>query len=165
MKTFIRLSLGFLLLGAVIASADEENWKGTPYDNTVSLGLLQGIGFPNGSVGYAVNGYLGIRVLKKGFVPDINNSVFGEFFFGKLFGGGDGTNVGLQLRWDLHKDYQWSFYGLGGVGLGIYGTAPARTTRIFPRVGVGAFWHLFERLSFRAEVTESLIAAGIATAF
>lgn len=169
MKTLARISFGIFLLGAVAAKAEpqssEELWKGNPYDRNFTLGLLQGIGFPSGSVGYAVNGYVGIKVLHKGFVPDINNQVFGELFFGGLFGGGDGTNFGAQLRWDLHKDYLWSFYAVGGLGVGIYGPAIARTTRIFPRIGVGAFWHLFEGLSFRAEVTESLIAVGIATGF
>jgi hypothetical protein len=168
MKTLIRVSLGLLLLTASAQAeptSTEEMWKGSPYDHNLSLAILQGIGFPSGSVGYAVNGYLGIKLLHQGFVPDINDQVFGELFFGGLFGGGDGINFGAQLRWDIHKDYLWTFYGVGGLGVGIYGTAPARTTRFFPRVGVGALWNLFEGLSFRAEVTESLIGVGVATAF
>lgn len=169
MKNLAHLVLGLALFTGIAAIADpqgtDEMWKGSPYERNVSLAIVQGIGFPNGAVGYAVNGYLGIKVLHKGFVPDINNQVFAELFFGGLFGGGDGTTLGAQLRWDLHKDYLWTFYAVGGLGVGIYGTAPAKTTNLFPRIGVGAFWHLFEGLSFRTEVTESLIAIGIATGF
>ncbi len=169
MKKLAHVLLGLTLFTALSAKADpqstDEMWKGSPYDRNVSLAIIQGLGFPNGSVGYAVNGYLGIKVLHKGFVPDINNQVFAELFFGGLFGGGDGTNLGAQLRWDIHKDYLWTFYAVGGLGVGIYGNAPLKTTQVFPRIGVGAFWHLFEGLSFRAEVTESLIAIGIATGF
>jgi len=51
------------------------------------------------------------------------------------------------------------------LGVGVYGTAPASSTHFFPRIGVGALWNLFEGMSFRAEVTESLIGIGVATAF
>ncbi len=163
------LLLGFLLSLSLAAKADttstEELWKGAPYDQKISLALIQGIGFPNGSVSYAVNGYLGFKILNRGFVPDINNQVYGELIFGGLFGGGGGTQFGAQLRWDLHKDYLWTFYGVGGLGVGVYGSAPTSTTRFFPRIGVGALWNLFEGMSFRAEVTESLIGVGVATGF
>lgn len=166
MKRFALLSvLFFSLVAKADPQSSEEMWKGSPYSNHVSLAVLQGVGFPSGSVGYQVNGYLGVKILHDGFVPDINDQVYIEGMFGGMFGGGGATLFSAHLRWDLTKDYLWTFYALGGMGIGTYGTAPFRATRFYPRVGVGAFWNLFNHLSFRAEVAQDMVAVGIATAF
>ncbi len=141
---------------------DAPAWKGKPYDTHFQFSALSGIGLMGTSTGVPLYGAVAFKVLHEGFIDDINDQLFVEAMGGPLFTwAGAGWVADLHLRWDFHKNDLWSFYVLGGVGVDVSGTGLARVTLVHPRVGVGAFWNLFEFLSFRAEVSHEFTGIGV----
>lgn len=166
------LKTKFLILMAVFSfvgssqQASAEDWK-TYYDRSeMTLGGLAGLGIIDNSAGFALLGTISKKILAKGFVPDISNSVSIEASVGPAFvSGGTAVMYAGQLRWDFEKDESWTFYALGGAGGNYLSVGGNSRVEFMPRFGVGAFWRWSEFVRFRGEIAHDLIGAGVNFAF
>ncbi len=147
-----------LSLSAPAAFAEAEAWKGEPDNHDVSIGALTGLGIRDGEAGFTLLGTLGFKVVRKGFVPDINNSVSGELQFGPARAyGRTYMNYSAHLRWDFQKDANFILYALGGVG----GYTGQGSFTMFPRVGLGIMYDMAKTFLWRAEISHELIGVGV----
>ncbi|MCB0403423.1 MAG: hypothetical protein KDD51_01460 [Bdellovibrionales bacterium] len=137
-----------------------EEWKGDPLQTNLSFAAMAGAGVIGGTVGFGLTGAIAVKIAHEGFIPDINDQVFLEFQGGPLFLAPSAAAVyGLFMRWDFHKNDDFSLYSLGGVG----GTV--NPTRVYPRVALGMIYRLSGDLALRAELSHEFIGAGIAIDF
>ncbi|MBY0371870.1 hypothetical protein K2X33_14390 [bacterium] len=132
-------------------------WKGKPSPVQFQFSGLAGLSIVGGVAGFGINAAAAIKVLNDGFIDDLNDQVFVEFWGGPVFTGTfTAAAIGAHLRWDLSKNDLWTFYGLAGLG-GSFGAV--RTLHV--RTGLGVFWNLFEFLSFRGELSHEHIGVGV----
>jgi hypothetical protein len=162
-RSFLLLTLAFLALpchGAV--PAQQEDWKGTSAKPTFALGGITGLAIVDGYAGYALLGSAAVEILNKGFVSDLNNDVMLETEVGPIWVNGlTDVFVGAHLRWNFHKNEDWTFYGLGGVAA-LFGTGAFNNhNEVNPRFGIGALWEPWPRVALRAELSHELIALGV----
>lgn len=141
-------------------SPSEGPWKGKSPDAMFQFSGLAGLSRIGSNVGFGLNGLAAIRMLQDGFIDGINDQVFVEFMMGPIFlPGATMIALGGHLRWDLHRDEFWAFYGLAGFHATVGSTVGLGTFNF--RSGIGAFWNLFEFLSFRAELSHEHMAVGV----
>ncbi len=139
-----------------------EDWKGADDGAEFHLGALTGIGVVDSSGGFAILASGAKKIIRNGFVPDINNSVLIEMELGPMFvSKGTPFFYSTHLRWDFTKDSQWIFFAIGGVAGHITGSGLGSRFLLFPRFGVGALWGVAETFLVRAELSHELIAAGV----
>ncbi len=152
--------LFFLSLATVGVAA--EDWRGPSPGHELTVGGLSGLAMVDGAVGFALLGNAGIKLLKRGFIPNVNDQVFLESDVGPVFfSGSTDLFVDAHLRWDFHRDEDWTFYALGGIeGLftmnGLLGHS-----QVNPRFGIGTIWEPWQGIAVRAEVSDELLALGI----
>lgn len=141
----------------------EEPWKGSPYPERFSLAISGGLGSLGGTNGFSLLGAVSYSILHKGFIDDINDQVQLEAQVGPYFQSGV-TNYfySIHMRWDLHKDYQWSFFAIGGLA-GVSESSGFGNS-IHLRFGTGIYWHLFEKFSFRLDVSREFLGLGASLA-
>lgn len=155
----IYLGMVFLNLGGI---AQAEDWKGKPSSSEMSFGALTGVGISNYTTGFAVLGTFSKKIVKAGFIPDLNNSVSIEFGAGPVLMSGTPWLYSASLRWDFIKDSDWTLFSVGGVGGAIQiGSLNPPGFFLAPRFGVGAFYRVSETVLLRGDVSHDLIAAGI----
>ncbi|MEZ4751290.1 MAG: hypothetical protein R3B54_11930 [Bdellovibrionota bacterium] len=157
---------GFLLVATFALSLmaqplrAEEEWKGKPLPTNMSFAAMAGAGVIGGTVGFGLTGAIAFKIAHEGFIPDINDQVFLEFQGGPLFlSPSAAATYGLFLRWDFHKNEDFSLYSLGGFG----GTI--NPTRVYPRVALGLIYRLSGDFALRAELSHEFIGAGLAIDF
>jgi hypothetical protein len=139
-----------------------EEWKGVDRSSDFDAGALAGLGLLDGSAGFALIGTVAQRISKRGFISEINDEVFVEAQLGPLFmSQGTALVYGAHLRWDFHKNESLSLYALGGFGGMVLGSSLGSRVEFYPRVGLGAFFHLTENVTIRTEFSHELIAAGV----
>lgn len=149
-----------------VTATKAEEWKGKPYEHFHQVSVQSGLSLIGGRIGVGLVGAFSRKILNRGFFPDVTNQVHLEGLFGVSFlSTGEGFLYGLHLRWDFHKNDFWTFYSLGGFGGEITGPATGNITTFHPRFGVGAYWHVFEFISFRGEITSELTSIGISYNF
>ena len=170
MKTktcLISVIVAFLLTQSSFAApVSVEEWKGKSDPAAFHLGVLAGMGVIDSQAGFAVLGTASHKILSRGFVPEINDSVSIETELGPLFV--SSTTVfmySLHLRWDFQKDDLWTIYALGGFSGDITGSDLGSRFILFPRFGLGALCQVHPLVAIRGELSRELIAAGVAFNF
>ena len=100
-------------------SRGSDYFKGSPFPQTNNL--FAGLGL-NYFDAFGLQARYAGRVVDKGFVPDLNNSVYIEGGVGLTFYGSvKGKSVmgfGFMVagRWDFQMDEMWTFFGTVGLG-------------------------------------------------
>lgn len=142
-------------------TAAAEDWKGEPYLSQVMLSALSGLALIDNHTTFTILGAAAKKILDRGFVKGINDSVWGEAEIGPAFyGGSAGLVYSVHLRWDFNKDPNWTFYALAGFSGNVLPMNLGGRNEFFPRFGLGALFHLVENLSIRAELSHELMVAG-----
>jgi hypothetical protein len=162
----IRFFVSVIVLTSLATSsllyAEEEEWKGPDRGSEFNFGALAGLGLLDGSAGFALLGTVAQRIAKRGFVSEINDEVYIEAQLGPLFmSQGTALMYGAHLRWDFHKNKTLSLYALGGFGGMVLGSSLGSRVEFYPRVGLGAIFHVSELVSIRTEFSHELIGAGV----
>ena len=146
----VRASIGML--------PSVEEWKGKSPSQHYSAGFLGGVSVNGASnFGGVFVGHLGLLLVERGFIGgEINDQVVVEVEAGpELFSRVTALGVSTHLRWDFHRNEDFTVYGLGGVSFHV---APG-FNQIHPRFGAGAIWH-FEWFGVRAEFSERWFLGG-----
>ena len=147
-------------------SSTAENWKGELSEHLFDGGLTSGMGVLDRSIGFSVVGQFARKIIHDGFIPEINNQVFAEVQLGSLFVSNSTALIySAHLRWDFTKDYDWTFFAIGGLSGTIAGDSLGNVWSLAPRFGVGSFYRIDSQFSFRAELSQDLVLAGISFGF
>ena len=149
-----------------------KDWVGRSNDTEFQLDGLAGLGVVDNSIGFALMGAVSKRILERGFVADINDSVFIETELGPMFTSGTALFMySLHLRWDFQLNPDWAFFAIGGLAGDIYSGSNGNSTasgshfELYPRFGIGAFWQVAPQFRLRAEISHELIVAGASFPF
>lgn len=146
---------------AWVAHAETEDWKGNPDLSEFTFSLMTGAGIIDSSVGLAVAGAASKKIVRQGFVPDINNTVFIEALLGPVFVAGSAQfSYSTHLRWDFIRDEEWTFYALGGLGGYFTGQSMGNQSLLYPRFGSGVFWNISEYVTLRGELSHEFMVLG-----
>lgn len=138
-----------------------EDWKGKPEAANWNLTVLTGLALIDATPGFGLMGAAARKIIDRGFVPDINNSVWIEVEMGPVFAKGSTSFMfSGHLRWDFVKDDSWTFYALGGLGGLNASQALGDNFELYPRFGIGALWNIFADFTLRAEISHELMAVG-----
>jgi hypothetical protein len=152
---------GLALLSGIAAFAAED-WKGPTdtYDN--EFGAMTGLGIVDGTPTYALLGTAARRIVPKGFIPDINNSVWIEGEAGPFFVYGTGFfSYSAHLRWDFRKDEEWTLYALAGVAGHVTPDALGSKFELFPRVALGGILNIAAPCALRFELSHEWVTFGV----
>jgi hypothetical protein len=159
------LWLTFILVGNPLARA--EDWKGEPTPTEFSFGGLTGLGVVNGSGGPTLIGTVSKKIVHRGFIPDIRDSVSLEGSLGPVFLTGITPWIySVHLRWDFEKDETWIFFATGGIGgnyrsYSLAGGNSQTDIDLTPRFSAGAFLKVTPQVWLRGEVAHDLIGVGV----
>jgi hypothetical protein len=138
-----------------------EDWKGPSESAEWSLSALTGLGIVNATPGFAIMGAAAKKILDRGFVPDINNSVWIETEMGPVIAKGSAAfQFSGHLRWDFVRNDDWTFFAIGGFGGSSTGEKLGDKFEFYPRFGAGALWKIFADFDVRGEVSHELIVLG-----
>jgi hypothetical protein len=141
------------------SSAD---FKGNSEPSEFSIGAMPGAGILDNHVGFAILGTASKKIVHRGFVPDINDSVSIEVEMGPLFVSGSAAfQYSGHLRWDFEKDTWWTLYALGGLGGDITGASLGDRFELYPRFAMGAMWKIGQNFALRGELSHEFIGIGI----
>lgn len=147
--------------GAGIPATSAEDWKGNPETAQWSFSALAGLGIVNATPGFALMGAAAKKIVDRGFVPDITNSVWIETELGPVFAKGSAAfQFSGHLRWDFVQNEDWTFYALGGFGGSSTGQKLGDKFEFYPRFGAGALWKVFADFNIRGEVSHELVVVG-----
>ena len=120
-------------------STKADDFKGKDEPTEFDLGAMPGMGILDNHVGFALLGTASKKIVHRGFVPDITNSVSIEVEMGPLFvSGGTAFQYSGHLRWDFIKDSMWTLYALAGLGGDITCASLGDRFELYPRFGMGA---------------------------
>src|SRR5262245_52809752 len=137
MRNTLLLMMTLLTLTATPVLADDFKGKDDP--SQFGFGGMAGLGILDNRGGFSLLGTASKKIIDRGFVPDIVNSVWIEAEAGPLFVGGSTAFVySLHLRWDFVQNEVWTLYALGGAGGAITGAALGDRFELYPRFGAGA---------------------------
>lgn len=141
--------------------SEADPWKGKSGPADWSFGAQLGLGVLNSTPGFALVATGGYRILRDGFIPDVNDSAFVELQMGPLFVSGTlALLFSAHLRWDFARDEQWTFYGLGGLGGFGAPVSLGSASALYPRFGVGAIWKIHPLFGMRAEISHEMTTVG-----
>jgi hypothetical protein len=144
------------------STARAEDWKGTPRERSWTAGVVTGLAVVDGIYGWGLQGQASRKIVNKGFAEDINNQVWIELGLGPVVvSGGSGWNYTIHLRWEFHRDETYTFFAIGGLA----GTVVGANGRLFPRFGIGGFYHVVDNLAIRAEIGHEQLVAGVTFSF
>jgi hypothetical protein len=162
MKPFGKYITALALLLLPVLGLAAEDWKGAPYKNELDISAEGGLGILDGTAGFEMRGSIAKKILDRGFLSDINDQLYIEAQPGILLvAGSSAFTYSVHLRWDFHKNEEWTLFALGGFGGDITGATLGDRFEFFPRFGIGARWDAFERISFRAELSHEFSGVGI----
>jgi len=149
----------------------EEEWKGKSSTSSAQVGAMTGLGLAGGNAGLAMIFQGSKKVIERGFVPDLNDSVWLEAQAGWIFfiPSGNPFTYSAHLRWDFVKDGTWTLYGIGGFG-GLIQPISGTTTSLasfYPRTALGAAMNLATSspMQLRIELSQTWTTAGITFVF
>jgi hypothetical protein len=139
-----------------------EDWKGQPSTSQGSFSGLLGLSvLDDYRPAFALIGAASKKIIDRGFVPDVNDSVSIEVEMGPAFAlGGVAFVYSAHLRWDFIYNSDWTFYALGGLGGSVQGDTFGNHFILLPRIGAGAIWSITEAIGIRAELSHELIVVG-----
>jgi hypothetical protein len=138
-----------------------EDWKGASEKSDWSAAALMGLGIVNATPGFAIMGAVARKIVDRGFVPDINDSVWIEAELGPVIAKGSAAfQFSGHLRWDFVQNEDWTFYALGGFGGSSTGEKLGDKFEFYPRFGAGALWKIFADFNVRGEVSHELVVLG-----
>ncbi len=154
------------VLSAAEPEVSSEPWKGPSEPYAFTASFMAGYAPVVDSGGFILLPSIARKLVDRGFVPDINNSVYIELAMGPVFKSGDDAFAySAHLRWDFTKDLDWTFYAVGGFG-GLVVNYPGSSSHLFyPRFGLGAMLHFTDQLAARAEVSHEWTTAGVVFSF
>jgi hypothetical protein len=139
-----------------------EDWKGSSEPSEISFGALAGLGVIDSSGGFAIIPSISKKIIDRGFVPDVNDSVWIEAEVGPVFfSGATALFFSGHLRWDFIKDQDWTFYALGGASGDVTSSGLGNHFQMGLRFGVGALWQMTPYLKLRGELSHELIVVGV----
>lgn len=144
--------------------SESEPFKG-PSDSTQFMaGGSVGLGIISGFPAFDILGFVALKIVPRGFVPDINDSVWIELQTGPAVTQGVlAIPYSAHMRWDFVRDQQWTLFATGGLAGTFVGVGAASTrVEFFPRAGIGAFLHLTPGLLLRADLSHEFTALGVA---
>lgn len=148
--------------GQSVAAEIEEDLKGRAPRTNLTLSPLVGAGFQESGLGIAVGGLVGVRLLERGPVPDINNQLFLETGVGGVFfPNRDVFSYAAQARWDFVKDDRLTAFAIGG----ITGRVGGGTWTIGPRFGVGMMVAVARSFDWRLDFTQDALMTGLSFPF
>lgn len=158
----------FFLKGLVVSSLmlgvqahAVEDWKGVSPEQSIQVGAMTGLGLVGSQAGLSLIAQAAKRIVERGFVPDLNNSVWFEIQAGWILfiPGGSPFAYSAHLRWDFIKDDQWVLYGIGGFG----GIANSGAAAFYPRTAVGAAMNLTSQspMQLRFELSQTWTTVGL----
>lgn len=147
--------------------SDNEPFKGASDGTQFMAGFGAGLGIISGQPAFDVLGFVAKKIVDRGFVPDINDSVWVELQTGPAITQGVlAIPYSAHLRWDFTRDEQWTFFATGGLGGTVVGiSAPSTRVEIFPRFGVGALLHIFPGIALRGDLSHEFTGVGAAFQF
>ena len=116
------------------------------------------------------------RLLDKGLVPDINNSLYLEAGLGLTFYGTQGGQSGITGfnfiatgRWDFQMDPSWIFFANLGFGYNAVSGGQSSAVRgggLYPAIGVGAMYNFSgSDWAARADFSYQFLGVGIVRRF
>lgn len=142
-----------------------EDWKGPTAPHTIQLGAMSGLGLVGAQAGLALIANASKRVVERGFVPDLNDSVWFEVQAGWILfiPGGNPFSYSAHLRWDFIKDDQWTLFGIGGFGGMIQPSSFGSSYWFYPRTAIGAAMSLTAHspMQLRFELSQNWTTVGI----
>ncbi|MGZ3699646.1 MAG: hypothetical protein ACXWP5_15985 [Bdellovibrionota bacterium] len=167
MKNRSALLFAALLLWAVPSfAAPSEDFKGKSEDLHFTVGGTAGLGIIDGSAAFTILGQAAAKIVERGFVPDIHDSVWIEVGVGPTFLTGlSALSFQTQLRWDFSMNEQWTFFALGGLGGFATLGQPVTRVELVPRFGVGAMLKFQRNFALRAELAHDLVGLGFMFSF
>lgn len=143
-----------------------EPWKGPSPSKTFHVGGIMGLGIYGAEAGFTVLPNISARIVERGFVPDLNDSVFVEMMVGPLWVLSSTVWVySTHLRWDFYRDSVWSLFAIGGFGGTITGASLGSQFLFHPRFGIGAFLTLTDDFKIRFDVSHEIMGAGVSFLF
>lgn len=147
--------MGLALVADHVLASDGSDWKSVSRNHEVSASLMLG---PSVGSGFTILGTVA-KSLGSGFIPDVEETPSVELQLGPVLGTG-AVQFTVALRWDFHKDKNWSFYGLGGLG-----GAFASAFTLYPRTGLGAHYWVLHNLAIRGEYSHEMLGVGAMMTF
>lgn len=163
LKMALTLVLTMSLAHPLVGRA--EDWKGPTAPESTQLGAMTGLGLVGGQAGLALIGQASKRIVERGFVPDLNNSVWFEIQAGWILGitGGNPFGYSAHLRWDFTRNDQWTLYAITGFG-GLSGNGMAP---FYPRTAIGAAMNLTSAspMQLRFEFSQTWTTVGVSWLF
>jgi hypothetical protein len=139
-----------------------EDFKGKDEPSEFGVGAMPGMGILDNHVGFSLLGTASKKIVRRGFVPDITNSVSIEVEMGPLFvSGGTAFQYSGHLRWDFVKDSVWTLYAIGGLGGFVTGASLGDRFELFPRFGAGAILKVAQNFGLRGEFSHEFVGVGI----
>ncbi len=143
-----------------------EDWKGGADSAAVHLGGLVGLGILDSQAGLTLMGTASKKIIPRGFISDINDSVSIEAQAGPLWT--QSTMVfhySFHIRWDFQKDAKWTLYALAGLAGDVTGSSLGNRFILLPRFGIGSFYRWSDHLLLRGEWSRELMAVGVSIPF
>lgn len=148
------------------STSSGEKWKAEREADGYQLAVLGGMGRVGTKAGFALIGAGAVNLNREGWLDDVADSLYLEFQMGPYSYSGNGQLIySGHLKWDFRYDNLWTFYALGGIG-GTYTDSRFEDGfEFYPRVGLGAAYHLSLDLSVRAEVSHEFVGLGMSFHF
>jgi hypothetical protein len=147
-------------------SSSAEDWKGESESASFHFGGLAGLGTLDSKAGFALLGTASKKIIHRGFVSDINDSVSIEVQGGPMrIMSSWSFHYSFHLRWDFQKDAKWTLYAIGGFGGDITSQDLGDRFILLPRFGIGSFYRLNDRMSLRSELSREQIVLGVTLPF
>ena len=111
---------------------------------------------------FEILGFAAKKIVERGFVPDINDSVWIELQLGPVITSGfTFISYSLHLRWDFAYNSLWTFYALAGDGGNIAPSSLGNRFESYFRFGMGAIYTFSPNLNLRFEASHESIAGGV----
>jgi hypothetical protein len=139
-----------------------EDWKGQPSSSQGSFSAMLGMAvLDDYRPAFALIGAASKKIIDRGFVPDLNDSVSIEAELGPVFAlGGTALFYSAHLRWDFVYNPTWTFYALGGLAGSVQGDTFGNHFVLLPRLGAGALCTITDAVGVRFELSHELIVVG-----
>lgn len=146
---------------------EKEYFKGNPFpqDNNFFVGI--GADFFDS---FGIQTRYAARLLKHGFIPNVNDSFFFEGGFGMTFYGTHrnedviGFNFTFTGRWDFQMDSRWTLFSDLGFGFNAVSGIDHDAVKggaVFPCVGVGAMFNFNSAWALRGDLSYQFLGFGI----
>ncbi len=148
-------------------------FKGAPVPLTNDIYLGAGLDYWSA---FGLQARFATRLLDKGLIPDITNSLYLEAGLGMTFYGTQGGTSGVTGfnflatgRWDFQMDVSWIFFADLGFGYNAISAGQSGSVRgggLFPAVGAGAIYNFGgSEWAARGDFSYQFLGAGLVRRF